>query len=402
METNKFEVCTQITKVLGFDGKKAQVVLRESPFHPSGGGQPGDTGSLRGENFRAAVRDTAKNKDETVLTLAVTEGAPQAGMDVTALVDAERNLILSRMHTGQHIFSRLQENAFEGLNTLKANIDVEESAVYIHYDGAITWENLFAIEEKTIEIIRADIPVEAFYTSREEAEKIPELKAKWERIHDEKIRVVRMPGVDAMACSGTHTASTGKVGGFLVTGFNGSAPDWEVHFTVREEERVRGYSRVMRRLLRDVGCRPDQLEDVFSRQRSENAALRQVMDKVRPYVSIQWETRQAGPEGNAVYLAVLPGMTKELVSAPARTCAAEHPDTLCLALMPGAIDDAPFPFILLRGTNVQADLSGVIKRFPELEVRGGGKPDWINGMTTQRSVTVWLNCLNTLLIGELL
>ena len=400
METSKYVAFTEIAKVLEFDGKKAQVVLRESPFHPSGGGQPGDTGVLRGESFRADVRDATKLKEEVVLKIALSEGAPQVGMGVTAEVDAERNLILSRMHTGQHVFSRLQENALEGLNTLKANIDTDESAVYVHYDGALTWDNLFAVEEKTIEVIRANLPVETFFTSREEAEKIPELKAKWERIHDEKIRVVRVPGVDATACSGTHTDRTGEIGSFLVTGFNGSAPDWEVRFTIREEERVREYSRVMRRLLRDVGCRPDQMEDVFSRQRSENAALRQVMDRVRQYVSIPWETRQAGVTGKAVYLAVLPGMTKELVSAPARVCAAEHPDALCLTLMPGAADNAPFPFILLRGADVQADLSGVIKRFPELEVRGGGKSDWINGTTTQRSVTVWLNCLNALRSGE--
>ena len=401
MEMDKFVACTEIVRVLGVDGKKAQVVLKESPFHPSGGGQPGDTGILRGGNFRAEVRDSTKHEEEVILTLALKEGVPQVGMNVTAEVDEARNLILSRMHTGQHIFSRLQENDLEGLSTLKANIGTDESVVYVRYEGALTWDNLFATEEKTVEIIRQNLPVDAFFTSRDEAEKIPELKAKWERIHDEKIRVVRVAGVDATACSGTHTASTGEVGGFLVTGFNGSAPDWEVHFTVREEERVREYSRVMRRLLREVGCRPDQMEDVFSRQRGENAALRQVMDKVRPYVSIPWETRQAGQDGKKVFLAVLPGMTKELVSAPARNCIAEQPDALCLALMPGAIDNAPFSFVLLRGTNVQADLSGVMKRFPELEIRGGGKPDWINGTTTQRSVTIWLNCLSALLSDDI-
>ena len=400
MEMNNYAACTEIVRVLGIDGKKARVVLRKSPFHPSGGGQPGDTGILRGENFRAEVQDTNKHDDEIVLTLFLAEGTPQVGMEVTPEVDVERNLILSRMHTGQHIFSRVQENALEGLYTLKVNIGIDESVVYVRYDGDLTWDNLFAAEEKTIETIRANLPIETFFTSREEAEKIPELKAKWERIHGEKIRVVRVPGVDATACSGTHTASTGEVGGFLITGFNGAAPDWEVRFTIWEKERAREYSRVMRRLLRQIGCRPDQAEDVFSRQRNENAALRHVIDKVRPYIYIPWETRHAEQERNTVFLAVLPGMTKELVSASARACAAENPDAFCLVIMPGATDGAPFPFILLRGADVPTDLSGFIKRFPELEARGGGQPDWINGMTTQRSVTVWLNCLNTLLPGE--
>ncbi|MDR2527490.1 MAG: alanyl-tRNA editing protein [Synergistaceae bacterium] len=385
---------TEIAEVLGVEGKKAQVVLRDCPFHPSGGGQPGDTGTLQGEDFRAEVRDAGKRKDAegVVLTLTLTKGAPYAGMEVEAEVDWGRHAVLSRMHTAQHLFSRLQENAHEGsLTTLKVNIGLDESVIHVRYDGGLTWEDLFEMEEKTRAVIRADLPVETFITSREEAEKIPELKAKWERIHDEKIRVVRVPGVDATACSGTHSARTGQVGGFLVTGFNGSAPDWEVRFTVRQEERTQEYSRVMRRLLRAVGCRPDQAEEVFIRQRAENTALRQVLDKVRPYVSIPWEIRETG--GRPLYLALLPGLTKELITAPARACAEEHPDAFCLALMPGA-GDSPFPFVLLRGAQVPVDLSGFLKKFPELEARGGGKPEWLNGVTSQRAPSTWIACLS--------
>ncbi|MDR1623239.1 MAG: alanyl-tRNA editing protein [Synergistaceae bacterium] len=391
----------KILEVLGLDGKKAQVVLKASSFHPSGGGQPGDTGEIRGEGFRAAVRDTGKRKDsaEIVLDLLLIEGTPRPGMEVSEEVDAARSAILSRMHTGQHLFSRLQENACEGLETLKVNIGVDESVVHVRYDGVLTWDSLFAAEEKTLEVIGADLPVELFLTSRNEAEKIPELKAKWERIHDEEIRVVRVAGVDATACAGTHVVRTGEIGNFLVTGFNGSAPDWEVRFTVHGEERVREYTRVMRRLLREVGCRSGQLEDIFVRQKAENAALRQAADKVRAYVSIPWDVREAG--GHPLYLAVLPGLTKELLSTPARNCVAEHPDAFCLVLLPDAAANAhganaPFPFILLRGAELPVDLSGLAKKFPELEARGGGKADWVNGTTTQKSVSVWRACLTVL------
>ena len=249
---------------------------------------------------------------------------------------------------------------------------------------------LFDVEEKTNAVIRQNLTVESFYTSRDEAGALPELKAKWDRIHDERIRVVRIAGVDATACAGTHVAQTGEIGGFMVIGFNGSAPDWEVRFTVRLEERVRDYSRTMRRLLREVGCRTDQLEEVFTRQRAENSALRQVADKVRCYVSIPWERRTAA--GRSLYFALVPGLTKELLSTPARNCVAEHPDAFCLVLLPDATE-GPFPFILLRGAEVDVDLSGFIKKFPELQARGGGKSDWLNGTTAQRAVSVWCDCL---------
>ncbi|MDR1649341.1 MAG: alanyl-tRNA editing protein [Synergistaceae bacterium] len=397
----------KILEVLESDRKKARVLAEGSPFHAAGGGQPGDTGTLEGAGFRAAVRDARKHKGEgvygdtdkdsflSVLDLALLSGPEtlRAGMEVTAEVDRARNEILSRMHTAQHIFSRLQENAAEGLETLKVNIGTEESAVYVRYEGELTWDALFAAEEKTVEAIRADLPVETLLMSRGDAENIPELKAKWERIHDEEIRVVRVAGIDATACAGTHAARTGEVGGFLVTGFNGSPPEWEVRFTVQADERLAEYGRVARRLLREVGCRPDQLEEVFLRQRAENAALRQTLDKARAYISVPWEERSVGILRHPLYLAVLPGMTKELLSAPARECVAGHPGAFCLVLLPGAVAAEPFPFLLLRGAELSVDLSGFVKEFPELSARGGGKADWLNGTTTQKSVSLWIEAI---------
>ena len=92
-----------------------------------------------------------------------------------------------------------------------------------------------------------------------------------------------------------------------------------------------------------------------------------------------------------LYLAVLPGMTKELLSAPARDCAANHPGAFCLVLLPETA--GPFPFLLLRGSALAVDLSGFVKEFPELSARGGGKADWLNGTTTQKSVALWLDAI---------
>ncbi|MDR1048945.1 MAG: alanyl-tRNA editing protein [Synergistaceae bacterium] len=394
----------KIVEVLELGRKKAKVLVEGSPFHPSGGGQPGDTGTLRGPAFRAGVEDArrhnARERGEefpsslSVLDLALISGEPEAGMELEAEVDEVRNRLLSRMHTGQHLFSRFQENAHEGLRTLKVNIGIEESAVYIHYDGELTWDALFSAEERTNEVIRADLPVETLLTTRDGAERIPELKAKWERIHDEEIRVVRIEGVDATACAGTHAARTGEIGTFMVTGFNGSAPEWEVRFTVHAEaeKRLKNYGHAMRRLLREVGCRADEMSEVFARAKTESAALRAALDKARAYISIPWEEKSV--EGCPLYLAVLPGLPKELLSAPARTCVAEHPDAFCLVLLPAAENpSAPFPFLLLRGASLSVDLSSFIRKFPELSARGGGKPDWLNGTTTQRTVSVWLDAL---------
>ncbi|GHS93843.1 hypothetical protein AGMMS50276_05220 [Synergistales bacterium] len=400
----------KIIDILEINRGGAKILVEDSSalFHPSGGGQPGDTGTIQGvesSNFRAGVLDTLKNKElgdsnTFILDIAIKSGQPEKGMELTAQVDAARNRVLSRMHTAQHIFSRIQEagsdKASQTPQTTKVNLGTEESSISIRYDGNLTWESLFAAEEKTNEIIADHRKITSSVMSREEAEKLPGLDAKWDRIKDESVTVVSIEGIDTMACAGTHVSDSGDIESFLVTGFNGSAPDWEVRFTVHAS-RLTEYGRRMRELLREVGCRPDQIRDVFLRQRTENDALRTALDKARAFISIPWEERKIGATKLTLYIAMIPGMSKDLMTTPAKSCVAEHPDSLCLVLLPENDIASPFPFLLLRGAELNVDLSGFIKKRPEIEARGGGKPDWQNGVTTQRSLSVWLTAIESFL-----
>jgi alanyl-tRNA synthetase len=294
------------------------------------------------------------------------------------------------MHTGQHIFSRIQESLFAGLTTSKVALSTAESVVYVHYDEVLTWDDLFRAEEETRVVILRNLPVHSFNATEEQARAIPELKIKWERIKDETIRVVQIEGIDATACAGTHVSSTADVKSFMVTGFNGSAPEWEIRFTVEAEPLFLQQSRAMRRLIREIGCQPNQLSEVFARQHGEIAAMRQVLDTVRDYVSIPWETTEVA--GVPLHYAVLPGLTKDLLSRPARSHAEEHPDGLCLVLLPGS-EEGHFPFLLMGGADFNRDLSLFIKNSPELQARGGGKRSWLNGTTREKSLDIWLDCL---------
>lgn len=387
------EVLTTIASVRFSEDHKARVVLRENPFHPSGGGQPGDTGLLRGEQLRALVVQTTLDKQtqEIFLELKLEKGKPEAGMEVIVAIDEGRNHILSRMHTGQHIFSRLQEDGHEGLKTRKVALNVDESVIYVDYDGQLEWDDLFDVEEHVLEVIRANRDVEFFYASRAEAEKFPELKIHWDRVDDAWIRIVRIAGLDATACSGTHVEKTADIGDFMITSFKGSAPEWEVRFVVDADQRRREYGRATRRLLRRVGCTAEQAEQVFMGQKQELAALRHVLDKAGPYIRIPWEERRIA--GRQLFFASLSDLSRELLSLPTRHCVEEHPEAFCLVLLPGAVGH-PFPFVLLRGARQDTDLSGFVKQFPELQIRGGGKPNGISGTTTQPSAAVWLDCFS--------
>jgi alanyl-tRNA synthetase len=103
-------------------------------------------------------------------------------------------------------------------------------------------------------------------------------------LEDERIRVVSIPDVDVIACSGTHVERTDQVGRLFVTGYGGSPPEWEFSFTVHGESRLAECGKVLRRLSRRIGCSVGEIEKVYDRVQEERGTLAKVLDKVKPYL----------------------------------------------------------------------------------------------------------------------
>ena len=77
------------------------VVLDRTAFYPTGGGQPGDTGTLNG----ARVVECIDDGDNGVLHV-VQGAAPLREAGVHGRVDGSRRLDPMQQHTGQHILSQ--------------------------------------------------------------------------------------------------------------------------------------------------------------------------------------------------------------------------------------------------------------------------------------------------------
>ncbi|HZN42765.1 MAG TPA: alanyl-tRNA editing protein, partial [Actinomycetota bacterium] len=79
------------------------VILDRTVFYARGGGQPGDTGTLRWDGGLARVTDTVKLGGDIVHQV---EGdAPLVGHSVTAEIDWGRRHLLMRTHTALHSLS---------------------------------------------------------------------------------------------------------------------------------------------------------------------------------------------------------------------------------------------------------------------------------------------------------
>ncbi|MFP4482739.1 MAG: alanine--tRNA ligase-related protein [Thermovirgaceae bacterium] len=381
---------TRITEVVESKGKRALVALEKNIFHPAGGGQPGDAGSLKSDAFEAEVLDCQYRGGIPILLLRVKKGRPEPGMTVDAEVNLDRNHLLSRMHTGEHILSRILEDSHPGLQVFKVAIGEEESTISISYDGNIDWDVLFDAEEKALEIIRADLPVNVEIVEREKAEMIEALKINWERVEDPEIRVVSIPDFDIIACSGTHTKSTGDVGGVLVTGFKGSPPDWSVSFTVHRERHLAEYGRVVRPLLRSVGCSLEKLPHVYESLQQERKQFLKVLDKARNMLELPWNSEDMGP--CTLWYLFLEGLPMDMLVPSVK----EIMDEKTIALALAGKEPGKASFVLAGGTACSTDLREFIRGHPELKARGGGAPEWVQGETGETSTKKWIDALKLL------
>ena len=78
------------------------VVLDQTAFYPTGGGQPNDTGTLE----RGSVVDVFEDNTGTIFHLIEQPGVIEPGQKVTGLIDRARRLDHMQQHSGQHILSQ--------------------------------------------------------------------------------------------------------------------------------------------------------------------------------------------------------------------------------------------------------------------------------------------------------
>ncbi|MBV9521959.1 MAG: alanyl-tRNA editing protein [Alphaproteobacteria bacterium] len=188
--------------------------LDRTVFYPTGGGQPGDTGRLRGGAGDIAILDTVKGAtgDEVVHVAAPGSPLPPPGTAVTAEIDWERRHRLMRMHTCMHLLCAIVPGAVTGgqISDGKARLDFDVPGAALDKD---------AITAKLNALIAADHEVRSRWISDDELAARPELvrtmSVKPPTGHG-RVRLLEIVGIDLQPCGGTHVRRTGEIGAVAI------------------------------------------------------------------------------------------------------------------------------------------------------------------------------------------
>lgn len=189
------------------------IILDQSLFYPTSGGQPGDAGVLTWDDGQIDIATTVKGESgENLLLPAEPAPLPSIGQQVTQKLNWDRRYRHMRMHTALHLLSVVIPLPVSG-----GAIAPDKSRLDFDMPEAPTDKQ--ALEEDLNRLIACNMDVTEEWITEAELDAQPEL-VKTMSVQPPrgtgKIRLIRI-GVgretaDLQPCGGTHVANTSEIG----------------------------------------------------------------------------------------------------------------------------------------------------------------------------------------------
>ncbi|MEP4246302.1 alanyl-tRNA editing protein [Tateyamaria sp.] len=189
------------------------IVLDQCLFYPTGGGQPGDNGTLSWNDQTLTIATSIKGeKDAIVLIPAEPRALPPVGTVVEQSLDWDRRFGHMRVHTALHLLSIAVPFGVTGgsIGAIRGRLD---------FDMEEAPQDRDAIEAALNDYVSADMRISEEWITSAELDANPGM-VKTLSVQPPRgagrIRLVRigdgMDTVDLQPCGGTHVARTGEIG----------------------------------------------------------------------------------------------------------------------------------------------------------------------------------------------
>lgn len=200
----------QVIEHVQTNGRYA-LILDQTYFYPTSGGQPHDTGLLAdtAPAEETAVTDvTMRESDGAILHWLAVPMNPEMLL-VNGRIHWLRRFDHMQQHSGQHILSQA---LLRVANTATISFHLSTDSVTIDLDvPQLSPEQLAAAETLANEIVWENRPITARQVTLAEAARL-NLRKIPEAAQGDALRLVEIADFDLTACGGTHVAHTGAVG----------------------------------------------------------------------------------------------------------------------------------------------------------------------------------------------
>lgn len=352
----------------GINGERPYVVLSNTAFYPTGGGQPHDTGFI--ENLR--VIDVEKIDDE--IHHYIEGNIDSLKEEVVGVLDWERRFDHMQQHCGQHILTAAFVELMD-IPTVSFHLGSELVTIDLATEQ-VTNEQLALVEKRANEIILENRPVETKWITKEE---IPNYPLRKDVSVDEDIRLVIIPDYDYNGCGGTHPASTGQVNAIKIMGTEKMKKNTRVSFVCGN------------RVLKQLAMRKNVLSDVARQlsvpEETAATALKKVLNEVKATEKaledaqnhlIEYEAKElVANRTNNIVACTFENRTVQTLQKLGRAVVSQHSELICLFV---ANNEDKLQFIAARGVNVKKSMKEISTAIlPLINGKGGGNDTFVQG-----------------------
>ncbi|MAT05348.1 MAG: alanyl-tRNA editing protein [Acidimicrobiaceae bacterium] len=188
------------------------VALSRSAFHPGGGGQVSDIGTIEWSGGRANVTHIELDGDTWWHVL--DDAAAEPNGTVRVRVDADHRLGVASLHTMSHVLNAFVFDEFAGALVTGAQITGDGKGRMDFDLPEVDNDRLRALTDPINDVIARGVTVSSIYVPVADA--TPEsglMRSKSVApppTDDGTFRVIDIEGVDRQACGGTHLTNTGQ------------------------------------------------------------------------------------------------------------------------------------------------------------------------------------------------
>ncbi len=206
------------------EGMEGTILVEETPFYATMGGQVADTGVIRTANAEFVVEDTIKLQGTKIGHVGkMTKGSIKVGETVTLAVDEARRNLIANNHSATHLMQKALRmvlgNHVEQAGSL---VDPDKLRFDFTHFSPMTPEEIAKVEEIVNREIQNGLDVVTNEMTIDEAKKTGAMALFGEKYGD-TVRVVQMGDFSSELCGGTHVKNTSNISAFKIVSESGVA-----------------------------------------------------------------------------------------------------------------------------------------------------------------------------------
>lgn len=344
------------------------VIISETAFYPTGGGQPCDIGSLN---------------DISVVNVEIIDGEirhflaeplDSQSIEVKGSINWMRRFDHMQQHAGQHILSAAFAELFQ-MQTVSFHLGKETATIDLD-TTEVTEEQLKKVEELANQIILENRAIETKWVTEDE---LTQYKLRKATSIKEDIRLVIIPDFDYNACGGTHPSSTGQVGSIKILQTEKQKRHIRVEFVCgkRVLTQLDRKQNVLLNLISRLSSPEEKLVDTANNLLHTNKNLEKLLNEHKQEL-LKFEAKELLKQSiNDIVGVTFENRTIQDLQRLARFLVEESPSSLCVLV---SHNEEKLQIVTARGTNREESMKALLLQLlPLINGKGGGNDTLAQG-----------------------